>query len=202
VYIRRLLCPVDFSDCSRLALSHAAAIAGWYGAELHALHVVAAGAVAPLIEQCRASFGLTPPGHDHQPSLAFPPGALPPEDLATATTEETLRALLTAHALAPQATRAAVRTGDPAQQILGYARQAAIDLVVLGTHHAPNGADGDDAGPTITRLWRDAVCQTLLIPQDLRAHAGDAAAHLARVLAAFDGSATVVRGSTLALTLT
>lgn len=167
VYIRRLLCPIDFSECSRLALQHAGAIAGWYGAELHALHVIATDAVAPLVHQCRVS----------------------------------LVTLVSAHALSTNATRTAVRSGDPAQQIVAYARQTAIDLIVLGTRLAPS-AVGGGAGATVTRVWRDQVCQTLLIPQDIHGHAGEASAPLARMLAAFDGSSAVLRGSTIALSLT
>src|SRR6266540_6156979 len=37
--IRRLLCPVDFSDFSRRALHYADALAIRYGADLHVLHV-------------------------------------------------------------------------------------------------------------------------------------------------------------------
>ncbi len=37
--IRRVLCPVDFSDASRHALDHAVMIAGWYRARITALHV-------------------------------------------------------------------------------------------------------------------------------------------------------------------
>jgi nucleotide-binding universal stress UspA family protein len=190
VYIRRLLCPIDFSECSRLALYHAGAIAGWYGAELHALHVIATDAVAPLVHQCRVSLGLPP-------STPLPV----PVQAQTPLTDETLVALLSAHALSKNATRTAVRRGDPAQQILAYARQTAIDLIVLGTRLAPSALCGD-AGAIVTRVWRDQVCQTLLIPQDTRGHAGEASAHLARMLAAFDGSSAVLRGSTLALSLT
>ena len=39
VRIARILCPVDFSESSRRALERAAVLAGWYEAELVALHV-------------------------------------------------------------------------------------------------------------------------------------------------------------------
>src|SRR5688572_17519211 len=39
VSFTRILCPVDFSDCSRAALAYAAAMGKWYGAEVTALHV-------------------------------------------------------------------------------------------------------------------------------------------------------------------
>src|SRR5688572_4154629 len=39
IEIRRILCPVDFSDHSRRALDHAMAIARWYESTVTALHV-------------------------------------------------------------------------------------------------------------------------------------------------------------------
>ena len=36
IEIRRILCPIDFSDCSRRALDHAVAIAKWYDVGHHA----------------------------------------------------------------------------------------------------------------------------------------------------------------------
>ncbi len=37
--IRRILCPVDLSECSQHALDHAAAIGHWYQSALTVLHV-------------------------------------------------------------------------------------------------------------------------------------------------------------------
>ena len=37
--LNRIVCPIDFSDCSRHALDHAVAIARCYESELTALHV-------------------------------------------------------------------------------------------------------------------------------------------------------------------
>ena len=39
VSLTRILCPVDLSDCSRLALRYAAAMGKWYGAGVTAVHV-------------------------------------------------------------------------------------------------------------------------------------------------------------------
>src|SRR6186713_3311333 len=46
IEIRRILCPVDFSDYSRRALDHAIAIARWYESTVTALHVFSAAPVA------------------------------------------------------------------------------------------------------------------------------------------------------------
>ena len=48
--IRRVLCPVDFSDASHHALDHAVMIAGWYRARLTALHKLAEKGIGELRE--------------------------------------------------------------------------------------------------------------------------------------------------------
>jgi nucleotide-binding universal stress UspA family protein len=42
VHISRILCPIDFSEFSRHALDHAAAVARWYEARLTVLYVFSA----------------------------------------------------------------------------------------------------------------------------------------------------------------
>ena len=46
IEIRRILCPVDFSDCSRRALDHAVAVARRYESTITALHVFSTAPVA------------------------------------------------------------------------------------------------------------------------------------------------------------
>ena len=46
IEIRRILCPIDFSDYSRRALDHAIAIARWYESTVTALHVFSPAPVA------------------------------------------------------------------------------------------------------------------------------------------------------------
>ena len=41
IEIKRVLCPVDFSECSRRAFARAVALARWYQAQLTVLHVAA-----------------------------------------------------------------------------------------------------------------------------------------------------------------
>ena len=49
IEIRRILCPIDFSDHSRRALDHAIAIARWYESTVTALHVFSPAPVAALV---------------------------------------------------------------------------------------------------------------------------------------------------------
>jgi nucleotide-binding universal stress UspA family protein len=60
--LRSIVVGIDFSDSSRVALEHAARIASWSGAGLHAVHVVETGelprpsaALTPLQQEIRAS---------------------------------------------------------------------------------------------------------------------------------------------------
>jgi nucleotide-binding universal stress UspA family protein len=57
IEIRRILCPIDYSDCSRRALAYATAIARWYHATVTVLHVYALATPSPL----RTSSSAEPP---------------------------------------------------------------------------------------------------------------------------------------------
>ena len=46
IEIRRILCPIDFSDYSRHALDHAVALARWYQATITVLHVFSTAPIA------------------------------------------------------------------------------------------------------------------------------------------------------------
>jgi nucleotide-binding universal stress UspA family protein len=46
IEIRRILCPIDFSDYSRRALDHAVAIARWYGSTITVMHAFSPAPVA------------------------------------------------------------------------------------------------------------------------------------------------------------
>src|SRR5215208_1057046 len=49
IALQRIVCPVDFSDCSRRALEHAAALARASSAELIVLHVYSVLSVEDLL---------------------------------------------------------------------------------------------------------------------------------------------------------
>jgi nucleotide-binding universal stress UspA family protein len=116
IEIRRILCPIDFSDFSRRALDHAVAIARWYEATVTALHVFSPAPVA--------AFGPGP--------VAFEPIVL------TAVDREQLLADTEAFAKTGSATsatiEAVVREGYTAAEILEQAASMEADLLVIGTH--------------------------------------------------------------------
>jgi len=117
VEIRRMLCPIDFSDTSRHALEHAVAIAKWYGSQITALHVIHP---APLLE----------------PPILF--AEFPKGDAPTASDRQSLRDQLDAwlepvHAVGVK-TETRLDQGNPAPHIIDCAALLPADLIVMGTH--------------------------------------------------------------------
>ena len=116
IEIRRILCPIDFSNHSRRAVDHAVAIARWYEATVTVLHVcspapVAAVSLGPLASE---PILLTPVDRDQ----------LLADTKTFAETES-----------APGITIAAVvREGNTAGEILEQAASMKADLLVIGTH--------------------------------------------------------------------
>ena len=49
VYIKHVLCPVDFSECSRHAFDRAVAFARSFGADVTVLHVLPVPSVVPAV---------------------------------------------------------------------------------------------------------------------------------------------------------
>ena len=141
--IRRILCPIDFSDFSRSALDLAFALAARSGAEITALHVTA------------ASF---------PPMAAFPEvPALFPLDAAVM---ERLRAEL-ASFVAPSRTpdvplRTVVAEGAPVTTILIEAEALRADLIVMGTHGV-GGFERWVLGSVAEKVLRKAPCPVLTV---------------------------------------
>lgn len=143
--IRRILCPVDFSDFSRRALDHAVAVAKWYSAEIVVMYVhhVPLAAIAPL-----GGLGATP---------VEPVGLLPQD-------RRKLEEQLAAFAPEPargMAVRCRVGEGDVATEILAEA--ASADMVVMGTHGRA-GFEHLVLGSVTEKVLRKATCPVLAVP--------------------------------------
>ena len=145
IQIRRILCPVDLSECSRHALSHALAIARWYESAVTILHVmprVAAGTHVSAVE-------------------GFPPVAITP-----ATNDEVLTAVrqfAEVDAGAGIPVELLTRDGEVVPEILALARTMPADLVVLGTH-GRSGFERLALGSVAEKVLRRAECPVLSVP--------------------------------------
>jgi nucleotide-binding universal stress UspA family protein len=148
IAIRRILCPVDFSDHSRRALDHAIAIARWYKATVTVLHVFSPAPVAAM--------GAGP--------MVFEPIVL------TAVDRDQLLADVTAFAQAESAPGitmdAVVREGNTAGEVLEQAASMKTDLLVVGTH-GRSGFERLLLGSVAEKVLRKASCPVMTVPKGL-----------------------------------
>jgi len=116
IAIKKILFPTDFSDCAKTAQEYAWEMADQFQAELHVLNVLA-----------DVMMMMPEPGS----ALSLPQNYL--VDLKT----EAEKAL---GKLFPEATKSgrkivrALRMGNPFVEIVKYAEETEIDLIVVGTH--------------------------------------------------------------------
>jgi len=144
VKIQRILCPIDFSDSADHALRYASALAETFGAELTLLHVV-----APIVAAL--------PGE-----TALPDALLADvEELADACRERLEKTVgqLTANGLSVQHK---VLNGVPFIEIIRYARDAEMDLIVMGTH-GRTGLGHLLIGSVAERVVRKSPCPVLTV---------------------------------------
>ena len=177
--IRRVLCPVDFSDPSLRALHHAAAIAAWYHAPLDVLHV-APEPIPPAMPLMMVGVG---------------PGLVD----AKAVAARSLDAFLARAGLAspPQAV---VRDGRAVEAIVGYAAEIGADLLVMGSH-GREGLGHLLFGSTADRVLHKAPCPTLIVPLHAEEPGAADRVRYGQILCALDFSPPSARALDLALSL-
>jgi nucleotide-binding universal stress UspA family protein len=143
VPIRRILCPVDFSDFSRAAVDRAVALARPTGAEITALFVLPF--VFPDdVERCSAPVA--------------------PEPGVQAAVAEDLEEFLRPASEAGLPIRFCVRSGDCVLHILEEARARESDLIVMGTHGLA-GFERWVLGSVTDRVLRLAPCPVMAVPR-------------------------------------
>jgi universal stress protein A len=111
IALKKILVPHDFSETSEAAVRYAIALAHNFGAELHLLHV-----------SDKAKFEM---------ATEFPLGL--DGTLEDAVRERLLKILTPREQLDLEPTFQ-FRSGSPAAEIVKYAREGDIDLIVMGTH--------------------------------------------------------------------
>ena len=148
IEMRRILCPIDFSEHSRRALDHAVAIARWYEAAVTVLHVfspvtVAAVGAAPVV---------------FEPMVLAPVG----RDRLLADT----KAFAAAESAPGVAIEAVVREGSTAAEILKQAASMRADLLVIGTH-GRSGFERLFVGSVAETVLRKSSCPVMTVPTRL-----------------------------------
>jgi nucleotide-binding universal stress UspA family protein len=177
-----ILCPVDFSDHSRLALRHALAVAQGSGGRVIVLHVFPGPAGSP-------------------PALAAVPGA---PGLLTADARERLlddlRRWVRDGSASEVPLEAEIGEGDPAGVIVGRAQAAAADLLVLGTH-GRTGFQHLLLGSVTEKVLRTAACPVLTVPRRAPEGAEAEVLPFARILCPVDFSESSLRALQYAASL-
>src|SRR5690349_10730599 len=112
--IRRILCPVDFSDFSASVLAYAAAFAKLFGSEVTVLHVFAT-AVPPAGSETYPAWLLQVP--EARKSIAAE-----------------LHLLLAPLSSAGVTVRSHIAEGNTAAEVVRHAAEHDVDLIVMGTH--------------------------------------------------------------------
>jgi nucleotide-binding universal stress UspA family protein len=135
IRIKKILYATDFSSYSNQAYFHAIALAGTHGASLTVLFVY------------NPDGTVTPGSHgDEKADRRYWQGQL-----------EQIRPV------DPQiAVNHVLLQGDPATEIVRYARDAGVDLIVMGTH-GRTGLERLLMGSVAEKVLRDASCSVLVV---------------------------------------
>ncbi len=143
VSIRTILCPIDFSDCSRAALENAEEFARRFDATLIVTHIV-----EPVLYP--VAYGMPPVS-----PVAF-------EDGARASAVNALAPLIDGLVKRGIKARPLVDAGNAATRICDLAKQESADLVVLATH-GYTGMKHLLLGSTAEKVVRLAPCAVLAV---------------------------------------
>jgi nucleotide-binding universal stress UspA family protein len=148
VAIERILCPVDLSDCSRTALTHALALSRWYQAKLTVLHVFRQ---FTAIETAAAGLGI---------------GVYAPVGVTTIPRAEVEKQVQAFVGSVPGAAEAETEISEALsvrQAILQQAEALRADLLVLGSHGL-TGMTRLLLGSTAESVLRHASIPVLIVP--------------------------------------
>jgi nucleotide-binding universal stress UspA family protein len=148
IALKKILVPVDFSDHSRKALNYAIPFAEQFHATLHVLYVV-----EPTIYPADLSFGQV---------------GLPNLEAELRSKSEQELVQLVAEMVGDRVLATAViRTGLPFVEIIAFAREEDVDLIIVATH-GHTGVEHILFGSTAEKIVRKAPCPVLVVRADER----------------------------------
>ena len=183
--VRRVLCAVDFSDCSGRALYAAAAFARRHNAHLRTVHVhplppsarprAVAEAAAKADEKSRPLIAAGP-------SVATGRFDSSLESIERGQLDAALRHLVTLETGIVHPDAVVEEACDVSAALLARAAQEHADLIVLGTHRR-HALQRFMLGSVAEKVLRRAPCAVLMVPP---AAPRDASPSLGRILCALD----------------
>ena len=142
--LHRILVPTDFSKFSQAALGYAVAFAEKFGSELHLLHVV-----QNLAVMIPDSVNVMPPVG---PSI----------EQLTSAVQTALDRIIQENKLEALKEQKAVREGTPFYEIIQYAKEKDVDLIVMGTH-GHSGLVHMLLGSVTEKVVRKSPCPVLTV---------------------------------------
>ncbi|MBX3395020.1 MAG: universal stress protein [Phycisphaerae bacterium] len=145
ISLTRVLFPTDFSDLSLQALKYARSFAESFKAELHVLHIV---------DEASIYWTAVAPN-----TVPIGPSINELMEIAESEMQRFVQAQL-ADLKAPMVTE--VLSGRPFMEIIRYAREKTIDLIVIGTH-GRSGLHHVLLGSVAEKIVRKAPCPVLTI---------------------------------------
>jgi universal stress protein A len=140
IKLERILVPTDFSDCAQQALAYGCELAKRFGAELHLVHVT------------------QPPTAVYVYAAPLPEAAIYPEEAA----QKELAELEVPDANELRKVERMVLRGVPFVEIVQFAKQNDIDLIVIGTH-GRTGLSHMLMGSVSEKVVRKAGCPVLAV---------------------------------------
>ncbi len=142
IKVDKILYPTDFSDLSLLALKYAKSFAEQYNAEIHCLHV--------MDEAYQYWLAMGPDGVPAGPDL---------EQITEAANQQ-METFKSEHLVNIPNLKVKMMTGKPFLEIIRYAREESIDLIVLTTH-GRSGLSHVLIGSVAEKVVRKAPCPVL-----------------------------------------
>ena len=142
--LHRILVPIDFSKHSQNALNYAVAFAEKFGAEIYLLNVV-------------QDLALFIPD-----AVTAVPPISPPVEQLTAAARSALNDAILKMPLQNIPHQAEVREGTPFYEIIQFAKEKSIDLIVMGTH-GHSGLVHVLLGSVTEKVVRKAPCPVLTV---------------------------------------
>lgn len=145
IRIKKILYPTDFSELAKHALVYVRSFADAYAAEVHVIHIV---------------------DESYQYWMAMGPNSLPigpaPEELASTSKSELEKLVNGELAGMKFPVQTAVVVGRPYLEIVKYAKDKAIDLIIIGTH-GRSGIAQALLGSVAEKVVRKSPCPVLTV---------------------------------------
>jgi nucleotide-binding universal stress UspA family protein len=176
--VKCILCPIDFSPCSELALEHAINLAHWYDARVTVLHVF--------------EFFVMPQVLPVSPGPMIVP--YPSHEQLVADVERFVEPLRNPRVPLD----ITVQHGNVARTIVETAGGLASDMIVIGTH-GRGGVEHLMLGSVAEKVLRKAPCPVFIVPSALGAH--QPTGRLRHILCPVDFGPTSMRAVEHALSL-